>query len=896
MRYTTYPKREKEDIIDWAQLPTGECEMNFRPPKCLELRRTNKLHIAIVSAIAAIGLVFGFQLLLKLIHGKVTLDRAGVLAMIIVFSLLVAWSPFRDTRNVFRQTARFFAYVVFSQLALFYFIMLLGDSGFHVFVMALAVAILVFASLLCDSIAKHYVYWCTASPLFDRKIMVALRTAWNHRFWSMGTSPLRPLLNESNQSRDIMRLQQELIRYKFRFLFVPTIVVALGCTALFFCRDLCEGRVFVLSLALSLIAIVTLQECLNLGAMGQSIYAFRHHFFYATDITYPPWVFQSTSGAAPHRQLHTSLVLAIVCFTVHGIYYNGTSFYVSIQRSTIEQSALDVVAIIVGATVIFFGTLCIAIGPPVSAFARLCESNDSPLAKKNWTPFDAYSDRLRYSLNSTERDSIWIGFHETLKFPILVSVELIREHMHILGATGIGKTALGVSTLITQLIRRGDGPVIILDCKGDNALFNTTRIEAEKANKTFKWFTNQPNKSTYIFNPFQQKHLREMNLQELIGLFIQSFNLHHGDDYGRSWFSATAQAAFRETLKMTQRNPPGSFVEFQKYLEQVMADHNEYKAAQHLAFIMQSLSEFEQLNLNSKTNDHPANKHAIHMPEVIEEKQVIYFSLVAASDLSTASEISRLAMYSVLSAAMNHLNKTGRPPNVYLVIDEAQNVIAKNIEVVLAQARSFGLACILCHQSLSQLKPPGGVDLTDLVLNCTCIKQVFSARDECTRKYLSAMSGSVGYVNTSWTQFASSVMKEDIGHHRAIFRSGYDPAAAEVQVTEVIGPRLTDEDIEDFSRNSNCCALGVARNHGYSCFRGMFPVHVDWPLSIEEYGRRSHRMSWPADSQETMSMRPFWPNKSAETIVAKNNSVAQENCLSQEQLEKLGRQIFGEMS
>ena len=38
-----------------------------------------------------------------------------------------------------------------------------------------------------------------------------------------------------------------------------------------------------------------------------------------------------------------------------------------------------------------------------------------------------------------------------------------------------GKTALGVTPLVTQLIRRANNPVVVIDLKGDNALFQAVR-------------------------------------------------------------------------------------------------------------------------------------------------------------------------------------------------------------------------------------------------------------------------------------------------------------------------------------------------------------------------------------------------------------------------------------
>ncbi len=513
------------------------------------------------------------------------------------------------------------------------------------------------------------------------------------------------------------------------------------------------------------------------------------------------------------------------------------------------------------------GLLFVVTAPALSIYQQFCESRNALLHTPDASGFDGYADRLQRSANREERNSLFMGYHTELEFPILLSSDLLREHMHVLGATGGGKSALGMTPLITQLIRRDDGPVIVLDCKGDNSMFNTAKIEAERAGKTFKWFTNKPNRSTYIFNPFLQSSIGALTMQEVVGLFMLSLNLHHGDDYGRAWFSMASrrlfQAALNEFRKGRDSKRPLSFAELEEVLSYLSNNHEEFKAAQHLAFVIQGLSEFEQLNL-SPNNNHPAVEHAIHMPEVIDKKQVVYFSLVAATDLTSVAEIARLAMYCALNAAMDYRERTGRRPNVYLVVDEAQNVVAKNIENVLAQAREHGLACILCHQTMSQLNPPGGVDLRELVQNCTCIKLIFSTRDPHTKQYLSDISGEVGYYDATWTQFVPRVRQGNVGKHVAVYYGDELPLC---QVRQEIGPRLTAEDINDLSRHPNRCAISIERNEGYSINLGAFPVHMDWVMPKSEYERRNNDIPWPAGGDATISIEPLWPQPNEETIV-----------------------------
>lgn len=486
--------------------------------------------------------------------------------------------------------------------------------------------------------------------------------------------------------------------------------------------------------------------------------------------------------------------------------------------------------------------------------------------------YGGYFERLRHSRNPHERRSIMMGRHGFYRYPILLDTDLLLEHMHILGSTGSGKTALGLMPMATQLIRRNDGAVVILDCKGDPALFNTARLEAARAGRTFKWFTNRPNRSTHVFNPFDERVFRRLTLQEILGLILQSLNLHHGDDYGRAWFSTAARILLKHALEQTLdrragrgrsgRNPAAtqtvqSFQDLDDVTGFMSADNNDYQAAKQLNFIVNSLASFPQLNLSPRRNpNHPALQHAIHMPEVIRDKHVVYFYLVGAMDLFSVGEISRLAMYSLLSAAIQHKEQFNETPRAYCICDEAQIVIAQNIANVLAQARSMGMACILAHQTMSQLNPPGGVDLRELVMNCTAVKQYFTARDPWTQKYLSDMSGRTNYYSRSYDQYLADYDSGYVGHdYAAPDQDGYP----RIRLQEYVGPRLTPQEIQDISRRDNLCFYSVDHAAGLSRHNGFFPVWVDWPMSAGEYRRRQN-MPWPESTDATITVTPDWPD------------------------------------
>lgn len=499
----------------------------------------------------------------------------------------------------------------------------------------------------------------------------------------------------------------------------------------------------------------------------------------------------------------------------------------------------------------------------------------------------AICDRLKNSRNPLEARSIFQGVHHPLGYPVLLDTKLLFEHKHIVGPPGTGKTTLGLASDVLQLIHRNDGPVVIFDCKGDLGFFHNVYAASLRAGRTFKWFTNKPFCSTYIFNPWDKRFLKSLTLPETIGYFMQSFNLHHGQGYGRSFFQMSSRHFIREGILDTipQDNAPNarsrsscgsqppqppiqSFSDFHEVLNSLAMDKEERQGIQHLMFIVESLMDFDQVNLSPRHNPHdPKLANAIFMPEVIRENQVVYFYLVGAMDVAAVAEIAKLALYSLLMAAIAYKDEFGYPPKVYTAWDEAQLMIAGNIENVLAQSRSHGVACILAHQSMSQLNPPGQDDLRELVWTCTATKDIYGVRDPWLMQHISNTSGTTRYFRQKYRVAADNVLAGEVGVPYAYpNRNG----RIEVSIDEFTGPRITQQDILDVSQHPNLSLMWIDRIQGLSRFQGWFPVRKSWPISKCEHEQYS-RAPWPAVTEATDMMQTFWPDSTDETIVPQHH-------------------------
>ena len=497
------------------------------------------------------------------------------------------------------------------------------------------------------------------------------------------------------------------------------------------------------------------------------------------------------------------------------------------------------------------------------------------MPRKHRTTLDAVADCLRQSSNPLERRSVYLGRSYHQGIPVLLNTDELVKHMHILGPPGTGKTSLAVETIARQLVARDDGPVVIFDCKGDMGLFNSVRDAAKQAGREFKWFTNRPSRSTYIFNPWDQRLLKRLTLTDILGLFSQSLNLHHGGDYGRAWFSVNIRALLRRAILETvpdaaKRNliipggpprqcprysPIQSFRDLHEILRDLARDSDEFKAAQHLAFMVECLCDFDQLNLAPNTDpNHPALAHAIFMPDVIRNKEVVYFYLAGALDNAAVAEIAKLALYSLFTAATDYHDQHGAPARVYTIWDEAQLMIGQNIENLLVQSRSHGLACIMAHQAMCQLNPPGGVDLRELFMESTHTKMVLGVRDPWLLDYISRTSGATKYYRCRYDLSPEDALAGNV--HPAYASPDHD-GQQRVQAQEFTAPRLSGQDILDASRQFHVSLTWIDQSEGLCPFVGWFPMYTDYPVTKQMHLDYEHQ-SWPDLNEATIEVSRLW--------------------------------------
>lgn len=463
--------------------------------------------------------------------------------------------------------------------------------------------------------------------------------------------------------------------------------------------------------------------------------------------------------------------------------------------------------------------------------ARKPEGRYDPADFSDW---HCFVERLRKSPNELERDHLWLGVHAEEDYPVVLHRSILNEHAYIVGDTGSGKTALGLTPLLLQLLDASDAAIVVIDLKGDPALFHSVREKTAAIDAVFKYFTNELGKPTYTFNPFLQVSGDTLSLNQVCENILEALNLNHGEGYGRSYFSRVARHWLANTL---QQNPHiNSFTQLCEFAadEDSFVDDKERQDAFELISVIQSLASFEQLNITpqSRRPDDTVFQNAIYMPDVVANGQVVYFWLPALIETASVREIAKLAIYALVRSAFHHTHKTGTAKQVYLVIDEFQRIASGNFKLILEQARSMGVGVILANQTMADLQTPD-TDLRPAVQTNTRFKQCFSAVDLEQQDFFMKASG------------------EALDMRAAL---GYEPVAGTLssgwglssyRLNEYTRPRLQRNDIIRTSDDPLRSIIQVHRGSGYTQFSGFsIPIAVTFPVTRVEYERLASS-AWP---------------------------------------------------
>ncbi len=470
-----------------------------------------------------------------------------------------------------------------------------------------------------------------------------------------------------------------------------------------------------------------------------------------------------------------------------------------------------------------------------------------PRGTNNWREV---TNSIQRSSNSIERESLFLGRLDLDGSPLLVPRTIFREHAHLLGDRGSGKTARGLLPLAEQLLADGMSSLLVIDLKGDSQEMLSTLQHCSSNSKDpipLRYFTVRDDNATFAFNPFQIACWKSLNLFQRTDVLCAALGLIYGTDYGRGFYSSANANLLHITLKAFPEI--GSFAELYDRLNFVVSrakahglTEDQAEAGTHIQMVCMRLASFKAMNVAPGfTPSSDVLQASMDPVNLFSRQEIHYFHLSSTLGPGSSPEIARLAVYMLLTSAT--LTKSRR--QIYLMIDEFQRIAAHNMDVILQIARSMNIGVILANQSMSDLKRENLVHVVEA--NCR-LRQWYAISSPEEQIALSKASGETIDVLSGESRTTTSRGFGDttFSHNRS--------------EQEFVAPRLTLNEIKDASDDPRKSIVLVTRGAGYCQYGGM-PIVIESDFHISEAEFKQRRDApWPATTNSTFTPREWIPS------------------------------------
>ena len=433
---------------------------------------------------------------------------------------------------------------------------------------------------------------------------------------------------------------------------------------------------------------------------------------------------------------------------------------------------------------------------------------------------------------------ILIGTSAHGDYPVFIARNL--PHTKLDGGTRSGKSVT-ITQVITQLILYGDS-VVIIDMKGDRALFEAARIAAKNQGAEFKWFTNSDDAETYVFNPFSQSYMKQAPKRKRVELLMRSLGLNHGTDWSKNHFTMMNfdvltkvfdflpepvisfkdlefHLARLEQLTMRRRRTRFNnkqdeeeiSLQFKLYDTPAQKEH-----AQDVRSICRLLSAYKNLNLTLENGSPEAVANAIDMADPFQKQCVYYFSIDSQQETIAGLNIAKLAIWSLLTAA----TFVDRKKHVNVFLDEFQKVVSRDTKSVLDMSAGFDISVLLSNQSMGQLRELG-TDLETIVRDNTDLKITYTEKDATAKRNMEKASGEMLYMDSG---VRTNDSQHNITHNTMDYSKGYRiqrelDARQDAMVNAdygqertFIGNRFTANTITEATARLDECIVQYSRN------------------------------------------------------------------------------------
>lgn len=336
--------------------------------------------------------------------------------------------------------------------------------------------------------------------------------------------------------------------------------------------------------------------------------------------------------------------------------------------------------------------------------------------------------------------------HRGVQMPATLSAERRLEHIHVIGASGTGKSTLLVN-LIAQDLAAGNG-LALFDPHGDLVDDVLARIPKERTNQVVVF---DPGDAEYPigFNVLSAQSDTEKNLiaSDLVGVFQR---------LSTSWGDAMSTVLGNAVLAVLEHPEGGTLLTLRRFLvdDAFRRQYLKNVADREVRFFWEK--EFPLIGTRSigpiltRLNTFLRPKLIRHIVAQTQPRldlaEVMNTGMVFLAKLSqgvigeeNAHLLGSLLVtkFHQLALSRQTIPKEKRRP-FYLYADEFQHFVTPSMAPLLTEARKYGVALVLSHQTLAQLRDSPRAQ--DAVMGNAYTRIVFRVGDDDARKLADGFS------------------------------------------------------------------------------------------------------------------------------------------------------------
>ncbi len=357
-------------------------------------------------------------------------------------------------------------------------------------------------------------------------------------------------------------------------------------------------------------------------------------------------------------------------------------------------------------------------------------------------------------LRLPSNDGIKMGFDQDLKIPIFLPDSVRSRHVHILGATGSGKTESVILNFLRQDVGRGFGS-IILDAKGDSSFLSALESFIPKE----KLFTfDLASTDSRGYDPL----FEGTPLEAAQRLFS---SLTWSEEYYKSKAFAALQCLFETHFKRFDKNPTltdlRSHMEDAETFKTFTNANGDQKQAERQFNDISGLR--DQINIlctgHLAKSLSPAREQRMKIEGAMGD-EVLYFRLQSLLSPQLVTIVGKLLLNHMNYVAGTAHRKGAETPRrlIPTYLEEFSSFASPEFADLISKARSAGFALHFSHQSIGDLKKVDEGFINTITDN-SATKIVLRINDPDSAEFLAKAFGTKIY--QKMTHRVSNAKKQD---------------------------------------------------------------------------------------------------------------------------------------